>query len=123
MFKAARLLSPAGVNSLHPGKAVVEELRRFPFLDNDHMIGGRLVELPNYLAPAEDVGEEVDSLQWRTTHRQELPVWVSVFEKLILVQPSSAATERVFSLLNALFHDQQDNALKEASAMVQYDQE
>ena len=42
---------------------MVEELRRFPFLDNDHVIGGLLVELPNYLAAAEDVGEDVDLLQ------------------------------------------------------------
>ena len=63
VFKTARLLSPASVNPLHPGKTTVEELRRFSFLDNDHEIGCLLVELPNYLTAAEDVGEVVDPLQ------------------------------------------------------------
>ena len=38
-------------------------------------------------------------------------------------QPSSSAAERVFSIINVSFHDQQDNALQdyiEASVMLQY---
>ena len=43
--------------------------------------------------------------------------------KVLLVQPSSAAAERVFSLLNASLNDLQDHALLDylqASVMLQY---
>ena len=44
-------------------------------------------------------------------------------EKIILIQPSSAAAERVFSLLKVSFNERQDGALQdyiEASLMLQY---
>ena len=52
-----------------------------------------------------------------------LPHWASLVMKLLLIQPSSASAERVFSLLNNAFNDQQDNALEdylEASVMIRY---
>ena len=52
-----------------------------------------------------------------------LPNWSSAVKKVLLVQPSSAAAERVFSLLSASFHEQQENALSDylqASVMLQY---
>jgi len=47
----------------------------------------------------------------------------AVVKQVLLVQPSSAAAERVFSLLSAAFSDQQDSALADylqASVMLQY---
>ena len=44
-------------------------------------------------------------------------------KKFLLIQPSSAAAERVFSLLKASFGDQQDSCLQDyvqASLMMQY---
>jgi len=44
-------------------------------------------------------------------------------KKILLVQPSSAAVERVFSLLNSGFVDQQEQSLQnyiEASVMLRY---
>ena len=52
----------------------------------------------------------------------ELPYWSSA-QKVLVLQPSSAATERVFSHLKALFNDQQDHILQnyiEMSLMLQY---
>ena len=52
-----------------------------------------------------------------------LPNWASAARKVLLVQPSSAASERVFSLLKASFQEQQDGTLQdylEASLMLQY---
>ena len=43
--------------------------------------------------------------------------------KIILIQPSSAAAERVFSLLKASFNERQDGSLQdyiESSLMLQY---
>ncbi len=48
-------------------------------------------------------------------HENELPGWASVVKKVILVQPSSAASERVvfFPLLQNLFDEKQQNCLEE----------
>ena len=39
--------------------------------------------------------------------------WAIAASKVLLVQPSSAASERVFSLLKASFGEQQDSALQD----------
>ena len=71
-------------------------------------------ELPNYLAEADGVkivhGEQ---MQWWKEHHVQLPHWSSAAKRLSVVQPSSAAAERVFSLLSALFDDQQTAALED----------
>ena len=51
-----------------------------------------------------------------------LPRWSAAVRRALLVQPSSAAAERVFSLLQLSFGGQQDNSLQdyiEASLMLQ----
>ena len=51
-----------------------------------------------------------------------LPNWSAAAKKMILIQPSPAAAEQVFSLLKASFGEQQDMALQdyiEASHMLQ----
>ena len=58
-------------------------------------------------------------------HRQEerLPRWATAVKQVLLIQPSSAAAERVFSILKASFNEQQDCALVDyiqASVMAQY---
>ena len=42
-----------------------------------------------------------------------LPHWSSAVQKVLLVQPSSATAERVFSMLNQSFGEQQQNALED----------
>ncbi len=48
-------------------------------------------------------------------HENELPGWASVVKKVILVQPSSAASERVFFplLLQNSFDEKQQDCLEE----------
>ena len=46
-------------------------------------------------------------------HQEELLYWSSLFKKVILVQPSLAASERVFSLLNNSFDNKQQNSLED----------
>ena len=51
-----------------------------------------------------------------------LPKWSAPARKVILIQPSSAAAERIFSLLKATFSEQQELALNdyiETSIMLQ----
>ena len=62
-------------------------------------------------------------VEWWKVHEERLPNWSSAVKKVLVVQPSSAAAERVFSLLSASFHEQQEHALSdylEASVMLQY---
>ena len=60
--------------------------------------------------------------QWWKLHEDELPHWSLAVKKGLLLQPSSAASERVFSLLNNSFNDRQHNSLEdyiETSIMLQ----
>lgn len=124
-FKVARLCCPMQVQNLNPTAASVEEFRNFPFLDNDNIIANLARELPDYLAAADGVvmANEEEKLAWWAAHSDTLPHWAGVVKKLLVIQPSSASAERVFSLLKNAFNDQQDNALEdylEASVMIRY---
>ena len=44
------------------------------------------------------VASTVDVMQWWKGHEQELPHWASACKLIVLVQPSSAACKRIFSL-------------------------
>ena len=90
----------------------------------DATISNSATELPLYLATADGVmcDSEEEKLVWLAAHRDTLPHWVALVRKLILVQPSFAAAERVFSFLNTL-SGELDRALEdyiEASVMIRY---
>ena len=60
--------------------------------------------------------------RWKN-NSSNLPQWSAVATKILLMQPSSAAAERVFSLLKATFTEQQEGCLQdyiEASIMLQF---
>ena len=124
-FKVAWLCCPMQVQNLNPTAASMEEFRNFPFLDNDNIIANLAREVPDYLAAADGIvmANEEEKLAWWAAHSDTLPHWAGVVKKLLVIQPSSASAERVFSLLKNAFNDQQDNALEdylEASVMIRY---
>ncbi|CAB3989077.1 RNA-directed DNA polymerase from transposon BS [Paramuricea clavata] len=112
------------VQQLKPDAAALEEFSNFPFV-NDNTIANLANELPDYLAAVDGVtlGNEDEKVTWWAVQRDTLPHWSAlVKKKLLLIQPSSAAAERVFSLLNSM-SSQQGNSLEdyiEASVMVRY---
>ena len=60
---------------------------------------------------------------WWRGSSLELPHWSSAAQRVFLIQPSSAAAERAFSILNNTFTDSQTNSLEdcvEAIVMLQY---
>ena len=123
-FKAARLFCPVRIQRLKPS-ALVESLRAFLFLDSDTTIDGLKAELPANLAATEDVviPTEEKKVEWWCGHEEQLPRWASAVKQVILVQPSSATSERVFLTLKASFNEQQSCALVDylqASVMSQY---
>ena len=89
--------------------------QHFPFLDNDATIEGLARELPQYIAATQDVvikcgGKKVEC--WKV-HEEGIPNWSSAVKKVLLVQPSSAAAERFYSLLSSSFNEQQDHVLSD----------
>ena len=124
IFKAARLFNPVKIAEIQPTAAILsDQLRKVHFLNNDACIDGLQRELPSYIAAATDVNRDIDALTWWGNHEQEIPNWAKACKKILLIQPSSAASERIFSLLENAFRDNQACALEdyiEASIMLQY---
>ena len=121
-FKAARFFSPQKMYDMQPNASCIDSLKLFPFYKTEE-IERLKAELPLYLARASDVDTAINPLLWWKRNASDLPCWAAAAQKVLLVQPSSAASERVFSLLNASFNQQQDRCLQdylEASIMLQY---
>ena len=56
---------------------------------------------------------ELDKLEWWKNHAVQLPFWSTGCRAILLLQPSSADAERVFSLLSNSFKENQQNALED----------
>ena len=73
-------------------------------------------KLPAYLARASAIASSSqntqDTIEWWRNNNVELPKWSKAAECMFLVQPSSSAAERVFSILNQ-FSDIQTNSLED----------
>ena len=122
-IKAARYFSPHKLSFLHPSAADIDSLGSFPFLNSEELLSSLKAELPVYLAKADGVDSDTDCMKWWKECETTLPTWAAAARKVLVAQPSSAAAERVFSLLNSSFGSQQDSALKdyiESSLMLRY---
>ena len=122
MFKAARLFSPSKFNKIKRTVRDIDSLKVFEFFDAS-TIEGLKSELPTYAALTEDVSSAIDPLTWWKEHKNELLLWASTCECVLLLQPSSAPAERVFSILSNSFNAQQESSLEdytELSVILQY---
>jgi len=122
-FKATRLLIPQKITEMQPDASAIDALTAFPFLADATTLHHLKTELPDYLAKAQDVSINMAPLEWWNRQTENLPHWLAAVRKIVLIQPSSAAAERVFSILNTSFGERQDNALQdyvESSLMLQY---
>ena len=123
IFKGCRLFSPQKVREMKPtAQSLDESLSCIPFIDAAEREGLK-EELPTYLARVADIDKMFDQLEWWKLNSSTLPNWSTAAKKIVLVQPSSAAAERVFSLLKQSFGEQQDSSLQdyiEASLMLQF---
>ena len=120
-FKVARYFSPLNLAELQPTAADIDALLFLPFL-NSNDITTLKSELSTYIAEVEDISKSIDPLEWWESNEERLPNWASAFKKLVLVQPSSAAAERVFSLSKS-FSKLQTRSLEDyvqLSIMLQY---
>ena len=63
-------------------------------------------ELPTYLAAANAVvmANEEDKVAWWAAHIDAPPNWAALVKRFLVIQPSSASSEKAFSLLNNSFN-------------------
>ena len=123
IFKSCRLFDPIKVKEIQPDAAAVNTLRCVPFFDADNVIQRLQRELAAYQALTDDVAGEINELKWWSQHSKEIPSWASARKQILVLQPSSAASERVFSLLQNSFNNRQEQALQdyiETSILLQY---
>ena len=125
-FKLAQLFSPKVVSELQPSAANIDELFVIPFLSDQ--IENLKEEFPAYLARASAVGSSLvklsptKTLEWWKSNCDLVPNWCLAAQQIFLIQPLSAASKSVFSILNRL-SDMQANSLKdnvECIVMLQY---
>ena len=124
VFKACRLFLPQkAVTMKLDVKSVTEAFDTTSFLSSREEFDQLIAELPAYLACAADTDDDADPINWWKKNAAALPLWSAAAAKAMLLQPSSAAAERVFSLLRNSFGEQQEAALQdyiEASLMLQH---
>lgn len=97
MFNPSRFVELALLSG-----AIQERLTRIPCLTAE-IIALCMKEVTDYRALAEDVDASTNLTAFWKRHTTDLPGWSSAFFLLGLIQPSSAASERGFSLFEALF--------------------
>jgi hypothetical protein len=118
VFKALRLFDPVRVSALvNP----LDDAKTVPFLAPD--IPAMTAEMPLYLQKVVGIDHAVDVCEFWAANAQELPYLSRCAFLSGLLQPSSAAAERVFSLLENLYNDQQTACLAdhyEAALMTRY---
>ena len=121
-FKAARLFDPHYLNKTKPESVALNSLSTFTFV-TENMLSALKEEYPLYVAATEDISLDCDTLMFWKQYANNIPKWKEVAAKILLLQPSSAAAERVFSLLKSSFRDQQLKSLEdyiEALLVIQY---
>ena len=92
-FKAIRLLNPSKVHEMQPPVSDIDKLSVLPFLVST--IPQLKEEFSAYVAAAEDTDPSKTREFW-VNNKNQLPTWSSSYQKVVLVQPSSAASESLF---------------------------
>ena len=112
-FKAARYFSPLKMNNIQPNAEAIDKLKAFPFINSQAILDVLKGELPSYLSKVSGIDPSIDILDWWKQNESALPCWAAALRKVLLVQPSFVASERVFSLLKSSFNPQQQSSLQD----------
>ena len=120
-YRSARIFDPiyAVTIDYETARTMIKRLRVYNALNENNTIA----ELIRTFLPFKDKASQiqnpsgdVDILQWHHDNyadNDDLKVWFDACVKVVLVQPSSAASERVFSLLNQFWGDQQKHSISD----------
>jgi hypothetical protein len=94
-----------GLETLHPYRIRLKDsgvvdarLRKLPFVTGFER-QELMKELVAYRSEARDADNTVPILEWWRNKKAELPNWYALTKRALLIQPSSAGVERVFSVL------------------------
>ena len=124
LFKTARYLHPCRAVELGFSLALIDEFLTVKAVKKGTIsIQNLRNELPQYLAACQGVSLDIDLKEFWRNRAGILPTFVSLFVHFCLLQPSSGACERVFSIVKNLFDPQQSHALHdyvETAVMVNY---
>ena len=124
-FNAARLFSPLNIQKTKPECTALSSLLASSFI-TESLLAALKEEFPQYVALAEDVSPDYNIIRFWKTYSDAIPNWGKAASKVFLAQPTSAAAERVFSIMNNTFGDQQNSSLEdyvEASVIMQYNKD
>lgn len=82
-----------------------------------------MLEMPRYLALSNGVANSVNPMEWWPLYTDELPTFSKIAKKIALIAPTSAESERVFSVLKSFISKKQASSMKEtleATVMLRY---
>ena len=116
------MFNPHYLKKIEPESACLDSLLSLPFI-KESMLSELQEEFPKFMALVDGISPEYSVLNFWRDNTATLPKWSETDKNIMLIQASSAAAERVFSLLNNSFGDQQLSSLEdylEASLMLQY---
>ena len=105
---------------MQPAATSVDSLTVFPFPNQDAILAGLKHELPAYITKCSEVTSDMPAEEWWKRNSHDLPKWSKAARQVLLLQPSSAAAEHVFSLLTASFAQNSLNDYVETSIILQY---
>ncbi|CAB1100668.1 unnamed protein product [Ectocarpus sp. CCAP 1310/34] len=124
IFEAARLLDFRYVKQHQLHVADIDLLCRFPFVtENDVARLKDQMDDYNIAASGVDTGYDLWSFWHDNRHKSSLCHWYGVAKDIVLLQPSSAFMERVFSILRACMDARQEKSFSDrvaASALLKY---
>lgn len=113
VFKLARFFHPGRVQDLTFLAAHVQDfVNILPWVTNVD-VNSLLLELPLYLTIVQGTASDVDVLSWWSRHATEIPAFAKLAKDLLLIVPSSAESERIFSLMKNYLSKKQLSALEE----------
>lgn len=122
-YKCARLCNPMGMRDYAfsaqtvKDAMAVEQLLVFAPLLKAISVDGLVDELPAYMEAVADIDATVSCrsidkiMPFWASRQKEMPTWCALVRVVTTVTPSSAAAERVFSIMNSQFGDNQASAL------------
>jgi hypothetical protein len=132
LFRLVQVFDPVFAVADRVCAETVKGLAALPCFENlDALVAGMIAEIPKYMSSASrlrldraDVAEfSKGVLQFWRSHATEMPHWAEAARIVFSMAPSSAACERVFSLLASMLDSNQRRALMdfvEGSLMLNY---
>ena len=131
MMRLVRALDPSFATSTPIDVEWVNDMANIKPLSSNNLIDGMKSELPAYLSAAQGVTfdrKDIDKftedvLTWWRINGNQFPTWALAARMVFAFSPNSAARERVFSLLAAMFTKEQHSTLADqiqAALMLKY---